>query len=240
MKNIIYIIILIISLCLGSRVSVCASNFKILSMKELREVDMIRQTHEYSCGAAALATLMNMFGNKITEAEVLSSIFGDKLPLIIDKDGKLKLRALTLSDLEKSAHFFGFKVISVQVPNNRNIINILQSLKPAITRMYLYKTYLHFVVLRDINNEWVYISDPAYGNFKIPFTQFLKAWDAGDRILLTISKYPFDAWEDNKENTISLSRNPKEKIKVQNVFNLKEFYKTVQKKIYQINSFSGR
>jgi len=229
-KNIIYIIILIISLCLGSRVSVCASNFKILSMKELKEVDMIRQTHEYSCGAASLATLMNMFGTeKVSEIDILKSVFGEKLPVEKVKVGKkdiYKLRALNLEDLKKVAESMNFKVVALEALNNFEFNTIIK-LKPAIVRLKLYDEKLHFVVIKDVYENWVYISDPAYGNFRVPIRQFLKFWEEGEKVLLTISNYPFEIWKD--DDGYYISRNEKENINIKKYFPLSDLYYSITK-----------
>jgi len=182
-----------------------------VSLKELRSKDAVLQAYEYSCGAAALATLMTMFGEDISEGKILKLVFGDQLPVVKSKDGKMELRALTLADLEQAAGLSKFKVVSAGVPAEKNqALKTLHSLKPAITRMKLYQENLHFVVVKDIKGEWVLVSDPGYGNFKIPWSQFYNSWAAGEKILLTISKYPFYAWQD-KSGTY-LKRNDRENI----------------------------
>jgi hypothetical protein len=179
-----------------------------LSLIELRTKGAVIQSLEYSCGAAALATLMGLMGSPATEAQVLDSIFGKELPTFEDKkDGKLKLRALTVDDLEKGARKAGFKVVSVQVPDPAEAEKVLYFFKPAITRMVLYGDYLHFVVLRDIEDGWVSVSDPGYGNFKITWKQFYEAWKAGDQIFLSIGQHPFYAWEDKESKQLYLKRN---------------------------------
>jgi len=182
-----------------------------LSFKELRSKEAVLQTHEYSCGAAALATLMTMFGKDVSEADILKMIFGDKLPLEKNKDGKMELRALTLGDLEQAARMAKFKVVSAGVPADKEqALKTLYSLKPVITRMKLYQENLHFVGVKDVDGEWVLVSDPGYGDYKIPWSQFYDSWVDGEKILLTISKYPFYAWQD--ESGTYLKRDDKENI----------------------------
>lgn len=180
-----------------------------IPLSELRSRDVILQAHEYSCGAAALATLLGLLGRPTTEMEVLRSIFGERLPLETGPEGKTRLRALNLEDLETGARAAGFQVVSLQVPA-KSLPDALIALRPAIARMSLYKQYPHFVVLRDFRDGWAQIGDPAYGSIKLPASQFFSAWEAGDRILLTISRHPFYAWKTRDDRPLLLKRNERE------------------------------
>lgn len=176
-----------------------------IPLSELRSREVVLQAHEYSCGAAALATLMSLLGRPATESAVLRSIFGDSLPMEAGPEGRPRLRALNLEDLEKGARAAGFKVVSVQAPA-KSVEETLVALRPAIARMYLYKQYPHFVVIRDFRDGWVHISDPAYGAIKLPASQFLAAWEDGDRVLLTISRRAFYAWKTRDDRPLLLKR----------------------------------
>ncbi|MDP3828210.1 MAG: hypothetical protein Q8Q74_16780, partial [Polaromonas sp.] len=47
----------------------------VLSMREMRYVDMVPQKTDFSCGAAALATILNYaYGQKLTEDEVIQGL----------------------------------------------------------------------------------------------------------------------------------------------------------------------
>ena len=46
------------------------------SMKDLRDQNVVKQRFDFSCGAAALATLLHYgFGNSVTEAQVMVGLF---------------------------------------------------------------------------------------------------------------------------------------------------------------------
>lgn len=180
------------------------------SVVELRRQDTVLQTHEYSCGAAALATLMGRFGRPETESGVLRAAFGKSLPMERGPDGRPRLRALTLADLEKAARAAGFKVVSVQVPSRRAFAPTLEALGPGIARMQLYGEYPHFVLLEEIRDGWVRVRDPGYGNFWLPAGQLFASWDAGERFFLTISARPFYAWKQGDDRPAYLKRSDEE------------------------------
>lgn len=186
-----------------------------LSYKELRSHGNVLQTHQYSCGAASVATLMNMLGESATEIELLGEVFENDPKLrIVQKDGEsdqVYLDPLTVKDLEDLARRRGFKVLSLQSLPEEAAAQALETLHPVITRLNLYGEMLHFVVVRDIRHGFVHISDPAYGHSRIPLRQFYKAWDSGDRILVAISRKPFLVWE-TEEGQLYVKRDPEESV----------------------------
>lgn len=205
------------------------------SLVELRGRGTVLQRHEYSCGAAALATLMGFFARPLGESEVLHLIFGETLPVEKAPDGREVLRALTLADLEVGARKEGFKVVSVQVPEAKGLEEALHSLKPAIARMSLYGEYLHFVVVRDIRGDWVSVSDPGYGSFRMPKSQFFASWDRGDRILLAIGREPFEAWK-TREDRIFLRRSEADRPELGEDLDLLPVYRAVHDRSARLGS----
>jgi len=75
------------------------------SMKALRQEGMIMQAFDYSCGAAAMATLLTYgLGDRISEKEVLDQILAE---LSGDQEAVRKKDGLSLLDLQKVAHLRG-------------------------------------------------------------------------------------------------------------------------------------
>lgn len=198
------------------------------------------QSHRYSCGAAALATLMTLLGEITFEPDVLKLIFGEKLPLETDEQGETYLRALTLADLEKAARAKGFKVVSLKAHSGKEAIQTIQSLKPVIARLLLYGDTLHFCVVQEIQDFWVFISDPSYGNVKITLKQFYQAWDAGDRIILTISKYPFYAWVSTDGKKTYVKRNERDVIVFLDDITPVSLYQSVLQRISLVNNLGTK
>lgn len=203
------------------------------SMLELRGEGCNLQSHEYSCGAAAIATLMNIFGEPATEKEIIDIVFKDK-KLKVEGD-KVIIPELTIEDLENASRAKGFKVISLQALSGGEAINTIQKLKPVIARLKLHKDYPHFVVIRDIQDEWVAIMDPAYGNFNVPVSMFYKNWEAGDKYVVTVSRNAFYAWESEDGEQVFVKRNDKDVFPEYRVITPQALYDATERNLTRLN-----
>lgn len=183
------------------------------SLNELKTAGMSRQMHEFTCGAAALATTMTALGVDATESEVLSVILSDTTRYRVNAAGLLEIPPLSAADLEAVARARGFKAITVKAMTGPEALNALERLQPALCRVELYEEFLHFVVIRGVEDGWVYVSDPAYGNIRVPLSQFGKVWEKGDRVLLAISRKPFLAWRGDSDQ-VYLKRDDSESVAV--------------------------
>lgn len=181
------------------------------SIAELKTNRMSRQTHEFTCGAASLATAITLLGENSSEIEMLSLIMTDTMPYKINEEGETEILPLSAYDLENAAKSKGYKALTFKVHSESEALLSIQTLSPAICRIKLYEDFLHFVVVEGAEDGWILISDPAYGRIRIPISQFGKVWEEGDRIMLVVSKQPFLAWK-NDNGQIYLKRNPDEKI----------------------------
>src|SRR5689334_17915403 len=71
------------------------------SIKDLRDQHVVKQRFDFSCGAAALATLLRYgFGNSITEAQVMVGLFD--LPTEAEKADRRRT-GFSLLDLQRVA-----------------------------------------------------------------------------------------------------------------------------------------
>ncbi len=178
---------------------------KPTSFIELRTQDNELQSHQYSCGAASLATLMTIFGRPTSEEELINDIFPSKNISIVNPN-LLEIEPLSLKDLEDLARNREFNVVSLQAPDEQSSYNALVGLAPVITRIKVYGEILHFVVVKSVTNGWVMIGDPAYGNVRLPWSAFYSAFHEGERIFLSISTKPFLAKVDSSKGTLSVKR----------------------------------
>lgn len=163
------------------------------------------QTFQYSCGTASLATLMKIFGCNTSERELLDSVLPKKFIFPINST-EIVVEPLSLKDLETLSKKHNFKVISLKAHDEKSAYHAISCLSPVITRLKIYNQILHFVVVRSLDNEWVYISDPAYGNVYMPWKQFYAAMNSGDNVVLSISKDAFNVKSDSDGNITSIGR----------------------------------
>ncbi len=139
------------------------------SLKDLRDHRLVRQRFDYSCGAAALATLLWYgFGHQVTEREVLRDVFQ---PLTGDEEDFRKEEGLSLLDLQRVAQARGFRAQGFRLPPE-----YLPQLGGPVIVFIKPRGYEHFAVLRGVRGDRVYLGDPARGNIRLPVYTFLDTW----------------------------------------------------------------
>ena len=148
-------------------------NAPVKSMKALRDANVVRQRYDYSCGAAALATLLRYgFGDPASEEQVLKQLFGllnDQEKIISRKEG------FSLLDLRRVALARRFKAEGFRItPEDLGKISgpVLVYIEP--------RGYKHFAVLRGVKGDRVYLADPARGNIRMPLYAFVESWKQAD------------------------------------------------------------
>jgi len=143
-----------------------AKNVK--SFKERRMNKVVSQTVDFSCGAAALATLLRYhFGHEITEKEVTLGMFehGDK--------EEIRKRGFSMLDMKRFATSRGMQVEGYKIKD----ISTLEKLKIPVIVIIETARYKHFVVLRKVDDQFAYLSDPSWGNRKMRIEDFQKSWN---------------------------------------------------------------
>jgi predicted double-glycine peptidase len=140
---------------------------KVQSMKEARFRSTIRQKFDYSCGSAALATLLTYhYEDPVSEQDVFEEMFlaGDKAK--IRKDG------FSLLDMKKYLEGRGYTADGYKV----GLDQLAAVGIPAITLLNL-KGYRHFVVVKGVTKTDVLVGDPSLGGRVIPRDEFQSVWN---------------------------------------------------------------
>jgi predicted double-glycine peptidase len=139
-----------------------AFSVPVLSMKELRYRNTIRQQFDFSCGSAALATLLTHHYNyPVSEQEVFREMFerGDKAK--IQKDG------FSLLDIKNYLTAHGFQSDGYIAEVDKLVVAKI----PAIA-LIKESGYHHFVVLKGVKDGRVLIGDPSSGTRAVTEAQF--------------------------------------------------------------------
>jgi predicted double-glycine peptidase len=134
---------------------------------EFNKEHIIKQEFDYSCGSAALATLLNYYlGEKLTERQVIDGLveYGDKKQIE-------QLRAFSLLDMKRFVEKLGYHGTGYKA----DIDDLKAMGKPCIVPVEVYG-YSHFCVFRGIVKDHVFLADPFMGDMSYPLDQFLKMW----------------------------------------------------------------
>jgi uncharacterized protein len=137
----------------------------VVSMQEAKYVDVVRQQHDFSCGAASLATLLNgYFGGHYTEQQLLSILEARYDPAAWKKKQEA---GFSLEDLAYVADKLGFAAEGAVI----GIAGLLQINGPVI--VHLNKNgYEHFSVYRGTKDGAILLADPIFGNIQYSPGQF--------------------------------------------------------------------
>ncbi|MFC5743038.1 C39 family peptidase [Dyella tabacisoli] len=138
------------------------------SMQEERYRNMVRQHTDYSCGAAALATVLRYaYHLDVNENTVIQGMMGVADPAVV------KQRGFSLLDIKRYVESIGLRGRGYRVDEGR-----LRSLRvPGLVLMDV-NGFRHFVVLKQIRNETVELADPMLGNRSMALADFMKGWNS--------------------------------------------------------------
>jgi len=146
----------------------------VASVKALRFRTTIRQQYDFSCGSAALATLLtHHFGYRVTEQQVFEEMYarGDQ--------PKIRREGFSLLDMKRYLAARGYRADGFQLPLEK----LLEADVPAIV-LVVENGYHHFVVVKGLRDGRVLLGDPASGTRALARAAFERLWPS--RLLFVI------------------------------------------------------
>ncbi|UJS24936.1 C39 family peptidase [Thiothrix winogradskyi] len=159
---------------MGYAVNASGDHFK--SWKELNDQSVVMQQYDYSCGAAALATIMKYyFQDDVTEKSLLDYI---KATLTAEEYAVVEEHGLSFLELEKISHSLGYQSASVRLQ-----LSALKELAGPVVVYVSTKDYQHFAVFRGVREDRIFLADPSRGNMILTVDEFLGEWKGETFIL---------------------------------------------------------
>ena len=138
----------------------------VVSMREARFSNLVRQQTDYSCGAASLATILKYaYHLDADETTVIEGMLSLADPEVV------KERGFSLLDIKRYVESLGLRGRGYRVDEAR-----LRSLRVPSLALMDVNGFRHFVVLKQVNGDMVEVGDPILGNRVIPLPEFLDAW----------------------------------------------------------------
>lgn len=146
----------------------------VRSIKEARIATTIRQRYDFSCGAAAVATLLTYhYRDRVTEQDVFKGMFERGEQDLIRREG------FSLLDMKLYLEGRGYRADGIQA----SLDELAEARIPAIV-LIQENGYSHFVVIKGVRNGRVLVGDPAVGSKTYPREDFEQVWT--NRILFLI------------------------------------------------------
>jgi predicted double-glycine peptidase len=144
-----------------------AFNIPIQSRKEMQWKNVVQQQYDFSCGAAAIATLLTFhYDHPTSEDQVFKVMF--------DKGNKQQIQTTGFSMLDMKQYL---DALGLKSDGFRMTLHKFSKIGvPGIT-MINTKGYNHFVVVKGIKDNKVLVADPALGTRVIPREDFSQQWN---------------------------------------------------------------
>ena len=137
-------------------------------VSEFRYHNITRQAYDYSCGSAALTTVLNQYlGRQFQERQIMEGLlrFGET-------DKIVQRRGFSLLDMKRLATALGHPSGGFKA----ELKDIKTLDHPAIVPI-AYGGFRHFVVLKKYKDGHIFVADPALGNISFTESKFLEIWD---------------------------------------------------------------
>lgn len=147
---------------------------RVTSLKEARFQTTVRQQYDFSCGSAAVATLLSYHYNyPVTEQQAFREMFlhGDQ--------ARIRQQGFSLLDIKRFLAAHGFMADGFQQPLEK----LAQARFPAIV-LVMEKGYRHFVVIKGLDGQRVLVGDPSGGTRAMARSSFDAMWQ--NRLLFVI------------------------------------------------------
>ncbi len=137
-------------------------------LAEMRFRNIVRQAYDYSCGSAALTTLLQHYlGRSFQERQVMEGLlhYGESERIV-------ERRGFSMLDMKRLATALGYPAGGFKA----ELSDLMELDHPAIVPIH-YAGFKHFVVVRAIRGNRIFIADPSMGNITFTLEEFKEKWD---------------------------------------------------------------
>ena len=159
--------------------SVVSQPVVIKPQEVLKFKNIVHQAYDYSCGSAALVTVINSYlGIDVSERDAMEGMMAHG-----EREKIVARRGFSLLDMKRYLATLG-----AEGSGFRAEMSDLEQLKvPAVVPID-YAGFKHFVVFRGIRDGKVFIADPAMGNIVFSMAEFAELWDKNTLFLINPPK----------------------------------------------------
>jgi uncharacterized protein len=138
----------------------------VISLQEARFTATQHQQYDFSCGSAAVATLLtHHYSYPVSEQAVFEDMFARGNP------DKIRQEGFSLLDIKAYLGRHDFVADAFELPLSK----LLESGLPALV-LISEKGYNHFVVLKGLQDGRVLIGDPSSGTRAMSLDRFHSIW----------------------------------------------------------------
>ncbi|MGH7019263.1 MAG: C39 family peptidase [Brevundimonas sp.] len=144
-----------------------AYSVQVVSYRDIPFRTVVRQEYDYSCGSAALATLLRYhYGRDVKEHDVFVYMYEHGNREAIERVG------FSLLDMKRYLETHGF-----EADGFRMSLDALEAAEAPAIVVVNQQGYRHFVVLKGVSGDRVLIGDPALGLKTYSQAEFAAMWN---------------------------------------------------------------
>jgi len=142
-------------------------DIKVKSLKEARFKRVVKQQYDFSCGSAALATLLSYhYDQPVSETAVFKEMFA------VGDQQHIERYGFSLLDMKRYLDSHNYLADGFRISLSR-----LRELGVPAIALIQVKGYRHFVVVKGVDDNRVLLGDPARGVRSVNVKDFDAAWN---------------------------------------------------------------
>lgn len=180
-------------------------NIQVISWRDIPFRTVVRQQYDYSCGSAALATLLQFhYGMHVSEADVFRAMYA------VGDQARIRQVGFSMLDMKSYLEQHGFRADGLRISLDR-----LAALNVPTIALISHAEYRHFVVVKGIEGDRVLIGDPTFGLQTYTRAEFEAMWNG---VVLAVRQAPeemsapsfnsADEWRPWSQPPLDMARGP--------------------------------
>lgn len=141
---------------------------EVSSFQAKRFQDVIPQQYDFSCGSAAVASLLSFhYGNARTEQEVFANM------LALSDQDKVRQEGFSMLDMKRYLESEGYQADGFRM----SLTGLREQVRVPVIALVTLGGFRHFVVIKGIGEQEVLVGDPARGLKAYSRNEFKQHWD---------------------------------------------------------------
>ena len=168
------------TLGIGALTGVAPARKSVRTLRDLRFQEIVPQHYDFSCGSAALASLLEYgYGIEVSEPELIEKMMVGADPREVVRSG------FSMLDMKRYVQGIGLRAHGYRIEPDA-----LYRLQMPVIALLDLKGYKHFVVVKGAEAGRVFVADPALGHRVMNEGDFIEGWNG--IVLAVVGDRPMD------------------------------------------------
>ena len=181
---------------IGALTGVAPARKAVRSLRDLRYRELVRQRYDFSCGSAALASLLQYgYGMDVSEPELIRQMMAGADPEEVVRNG------FSMLDMKRYVEAVGMRAHGYRIEPDA-----LYRLQVPVIALLDIKGYRHFVLVKGASAGRVYVADPALGHRVMLEADFVAGWNGIVLAVLADTPMRADSYLVNSRSSPALQR----------------------------------